>query len=63
MAERGEQLFTLPIGSDGHVVVTQPAKQVYLVAFESGTDNRLTTVCVFTVFTSSGSQKKNMEVE
>ena len=42
--ERGELLFELPIGSDGDVSVTQPAKQMYLMTFKSGADNRLTTV-------------------
>ncbi|KAK5174212.1 uncharacterized protein LTR77_001292 [Saxophila tyrrhenica] len=37
-------LFDLPIASTGgSVVVTQPAKKVYLLTFTSGEDNRLTT--------------------
>lgn len=52
-SQRGEVLFELPIaGIDSHeggkVVVTKPAKGVYLVAWSSGADNRLIKVC-FTV--------------
>lgn len=43
-AERGEVLFELPIEGGGNVVCTQPAKQIYLVTFTSGADNRLTSV-------------------
>lgn len=44
--ERGEILFELPIdGSGGNVTVTQPAKQIYLITFTSGADNRLISVC------------------
>ena len=43
--ERGEVLFELPIdGSGGNVTVTQPAKQIYLITFTSGADNRLISV-------------------
>ena len=44
-ADRGEVLFKLPIEGVGKVVCTQPAKQVYLVTFTSGADNRLVSVC------------------
>jgi Delta3-Delta2-enoyl-CoA isomerase len=37
------QLFALSIGSTGHVVATSPAEKVYLLTFEYGADNRLTT--------------------
>lgn len=46
--DRGEVLFELPIGDsgkDGSVVVSQQAKQVYLLTFCSGADNRLISVC------------------
>lgn len=44
--ERGEVLFELPIeGTGGNVVCTLPAKQIYLITFTSGADNRLISVC------------------
>lgn len=44
--ERGEVLFELPIeATGGSVVCTLPAKQVYLITFASGADNRLVSVC------------------
>ncbi len=44
-ADRGNVLFDLPISATGgSVVVTQPAKKVYLITFVSGEDNRLTSV-------------------
>ncbi|KAK3054101.1 hypothetical protein LTR09_004879 [Extremus antarcticus] len=43
-ADRGNVLFDLPISATGgSVVVTQPAKKVYLITFVSGEDNRLTS--------------------
>ena len=40
-------LFELPIAATGgNVVVTQPARQVYLLTWTSGADNRLNTVCL-----------------
>lgn len=37
------QLFELPIGSSGRVIATSPAEKVYLLTFEYGADNRLTS--------------------
>ena len=43
--ESGKVLFELPIAAtSGKVVCTQPAKQVYLITWTSGADNRLLTV-------------------
>lgn len=44
MAKQGSVLFELPIGQAGKIVVTEPAKKVYLLTFSSPPDNRLTTV-------------------
>lgn len=41
--ESGTHLFDLPIGSTGHLAATSPAEKVYLLTFEYGADNRLTT--------------------
>ena len=39
----GKVLFTLPIGDDGSITVTEPAEAVYLLTFISQVDNRLRT--------------------
>jgi hypothetical protein len=45
MEESGKVLFELPIAATGgKVVCSLPAKQVYLVTWTSGADNRLLTV-------------------
>ncbi|KAL1588781.1 hypothetical protein WHR41_02557 [Cladosporium halotolerans] len=43
MAKQGSVLFELSIGQAGKIVVTEPAKKVYLLTFSSPPDNRLTT--------------------
>lgn len=44
-AGSAQVLFAVPVeSSGGEVVCTQPAKQVYLVTWTSGPDNRLTSV-------------------
>ncbi|KAK6438479.1 hypothetical protein LTR95_005315 [Oleoguttula sp. CCFEE 5521] len=43
MAKKGDLLFELAVGSNGNIVVTQPAPKVYLISFTSPPDNRLTT--------------------
>lgn len=48
--ERGQVLFEVSIeGGAGNVVCTQPAKQVFLITFTSGPDNRLISVCSISV--------------
>lgn len=47
MASTGKVLFELPIAAtNGNVVCTEPAPQVYLITFTSPPDNRLLTVSI-----------------
>lgn len=36
-------LFTLPVGEDGSVTVTEPQEAIYLLTFFAPPDNRLRT--------------------
>ena len=44
MKASGNQLFELPIGEQGKVIVSQPKDKVYQITFSSPPDNRLTSV-------------------